>query len=302
MKLVNVYHVDAFTQDPFAGNPAGVVPDADTLTVQQMQRIANELNLPESAFLMQSEHPEADFRIRYFTPTTEIHFCGHATVGSAWLLATERGWLEKGRPIVFETNVGLIPVALDVEGGKLQKVTMTQIAPSVQEIEVKPEEVARMVGIRPEDLDDRYPMKLASTGGLHLVVPVRTRDAIDRAVPLLSELEALNKQHSITTTHLFTWDAPKGYDVYTRDFAPAIGIPEDPVTGAANGALSGYFALEGFLGEGDVHQLVIGQGHAIGRPGTLYVTIETAGADPVIHVGGEAHITIAGQLRLKEDE
>lgn len=301
MKLVNVYHVDAFTQDPFTGNPAGVVPDADTLTVQQMQRIANELNLPESAFLMPSEHPEADFRIRYFTPTTEIDFCGHATVGSSWLLATERGWLEKGRPIVFETNVGLIPVALDIEAGKLQKVTMTQIAPSVQDIDVNREEVARMVGIRPEDLDDRYPMKLASTGGLHLLVPVRTHEAIDRAVPLLSELEALNKQHRITTTHLFSWDAPEGYDVYTRDFAPAIGIPEDPVTGAANGALSGYLALEGFLEKGKVHHLVIGQGHAIGRPGTLYVTVEHVGEHPVIYVGGEVHVTIAGQLRLKEE-
>ncbi|MDF2680847.1 MAG: hypothetical protein K0R47_2037 [Brevibacillus sp.] len=301
MKLVNVYHVDAFTQDPFTGNPAGVVPDADTLTVQQMQRIANELNLPESAFLMPSEHPEADFRIRYFTPTTEINFCGHATVGSSWLLATERGWLEKGRPIVFETNVGLIPVALDIEAGQLQKVTMTQIAPSVQDIDVNREEVARMVGIRPEDLDDRYPMKLASTGGLHLLVPVRTHEAIDRAVPLLSELEALNKQHRITTTHLFSWNAPEGYDVYTRDFAPAIGIPEDPVTGAANGALSGYLALEGFLEKGKVHHLVIGQGHAIGRPGTLYATVEHTGELPVIHVGGAAHVTIAGQLRLKEE-
>lgn len=301
MKLVNVYHVDAFTQDPFTGNPAGVVPDADNLTVQQMQRIANELNLPESAFLMPSEHPEADFRIRYFTPTTEINFCGHATVGSSWLLATERGWLEKGRPIVFETNVGLIPVALDIEAAQLQKVTMTQIAPSVREIAVNREEVARMVGIRPEDLDDRYPMKLASTGGLHLLVPVRTQVAIDQAVPLLPELEALNKQHSITTTHLFTWDAPEGYDVYTRDFAPAIGIPEDPVTGAANGALSGYLALEGFLESGKVHHLVIGQGHAIGRPGTLYVTVEHTGEQPVIHVGGAAHVTIAGELRLKEE-
>lgn len=301
MKLVNVYHVDAFTQDSFAGNPAGVVPDADTLTVQQMQQIANELNLPESAFLMASDHPEADFRIRYFTPTTEINFCGHATVGSTWLLATERGWLEKGRPIVFETNVGLIPVTLDVEDGQLKKVTMTQIAPSVREIELDQAEVARMVGIRPEDLDDRYPMKLASTGGLHLLVPVRTYEAIDRAVPLFPELEALNRKHQITTTHLFTWNGPEGYDVYTRDFAPAIGIPEDPVTGAANGALAGYFALEGILEKGSVHHLVVGQGHAIQRPGTLYVTVEMTGETPVIRVGGAAHVTIAGQLRLKAE-
>jgi trans-2,3-dihydro-3-hydroxyanthranilate isomerase len=298
MKTMKVYHVDAFTKESFAGNPAGVIPEAGTLTVQQMQKIANELNLPESAFLMPTDHPGADFRIRFFSPTTEIDFCGHATVGSSWLLATEYGWLEKGNRIVFETNVGLIPVALEQVDGKLQRVTMTQIEPSVKEIDLNREGVARMVGIRPEDLDDRYPMKLASTGGIHLLVPVRTRAAVDQAEPLLTELGAMNRECKITTTHLFTWDAPEGYDLYTRDFAPGIGIPEDPVTGAANGALAGYLALEGILAAGQKHELVVGQGHAIGRPGTLYITVDTTANAPVIRVAGEANITIAGELRL----
>jgi trans-2,3-dihydro-3-hydroxyanthranilate isomerase len=295
---LSVYHVDAFTDEAFAGNPAGVIPDAASLTVQQMQKIANELNLPESAFLMPSSHPEADFRIRYFTPTTEIDFCGHATVGSSWILATEYGWLEKAERIVFETNVGLIPVTLESEAGLLKQVTMTQISPSVREIAVNPAEVARLVGIQPQDIDDRYVIKLASTGGLHLLVPVRSRTAIDQAQPELSELAAMNKANGITTTHLFTWDAPPGYDLYTRDFAPAIGIPEDPVTGAANGALAGYLALEEILDAGRAVQLVVGQGHAIGRPGTLYITVDTTGAKPVIRVAGKAHVTIAGQFRI----
>lgn len=298
MNRLPVYHVDAFTSEAFAGNPAGVIPDAATLTVQQMQKIANELNLPESAFLVPSRHPDADFRIRYFSPTTEIPFCGHATVASTWILATEYGWLEKAERIVFETNVGLVPVSLETQGNRLVQVTMTQISPSVREIDVNPSEVARLVGIQPQDLDDRYPMKLASTGGLHLLVPVRTQQAIDQAQPILNELAALNSEHSITTTHLFTWDAPDGYGLYTRDFAPAIGIPEDPVTGAANGALAGYLALEGVLAAGKTHELVVGQGHAMGRPGTLYVSVDTTGDIPVIRVAGKAHVTIAGQLLL----
>ncbi|WJQ83377.1 PhzF family phenazine biosynthesis protein [Brevibacillus brevis] len=297
MNHVSVYHVDAFTREPFAGNPAGVISEAGTLTLHQMQKIANELNLPESAFLMPSDHPEADFRIRYFSPSVEIDFCGHATVGSAWLLATERGWLEKGSRIVFETNVGLIPVQLVMEDGQLQRVEMTQIKPSVKEIDLDSEEIARLVGITLADLDDRYPMKLASTGNRHLLVPVRTRQAIDTAQPLLASLAEMNRQHGITTTHLFTWDAPEGYDLYTRDFAPAIGIAEDPVTGAANGALAGYLALEELLPAGQVTELVIGQGHAIDRPGKLYVTVDRSGGEPVIRVAGEAHLTIAGQMR-----
>ena len=298
MKAVKVYHVDAFTRKPFAGNPAGVIPDASTLTLPQMQQIANELNLPESAFLLPSSHPEADYRIRYFSPTVEINFCGHATVASTWVLATEFGWLEKGKRIVFETNVGLIPVELEAQDGQLQRVTMTQITPSVKEIALDPAAVARMVGIDTDDIDDRYPMKLASTGGLHLLVPVLTKEAINQAVPSLAELAAMNQEHGITTTHLFSWDAPDGYNLYTRDFAPAIGIAEDPVTGAANGALAGYLALENLLPAGAKHHLVVGQGHAINRPGTLYITIDTSAQDPVIRVAGEAHITIAGELRL----
>lgn len=298
MNRLPVYHVDAFTNEAFAGNPAGVVPDAATLTVQQMQKIANELNLPETAFLSPSSLPDADFRIRYFSPTTEIPFCGHATVASAWILAAEYGWLEKAERVMFETNVGLIPVSLEAQEGRLEQVTMTQISPRVNEMDVNPAEVARLVGVKPEDLDDRYPMKLASTGSLHLLVPVRTRQAIDQAQPLLTELAALNSTYSITTTHLFTWDAPDGYALYTRDFAPAVGIPEDPVTGAANGALAGYLALEGILVAGKTHELVVGQGHAMGRPGTLYITVDTSKDTPVIRVGGKAHVTIAGQLLL----
>jgi trans-2,3-dihydro-3-hydroxyanthranilate isomerase len=103
MKQIRVYHIDAFTKNPFEGNPAGVIPDASDLTETQMQKIANELNLPESAFLQPPTNPKADFRVRYFTPQEEINFCGHATVGSAWLLATEYGWGEKADHIVFET-------------------------------------------------------------------------------------------------------------------------------------------------------------------------------------------------------
>lgn len=233
MNRLPVYHVDAFTSEAFAGNPAGVIPDATTLTVQQMQKIANELNLPESAFLIPSSHPDADFRIRYFSPTTEIPFCGHATVASTWILATEYGWLEKAERIVFETNVGLIPVSLETKGGRLEQVTMTQISPSAREIDVNPTDVARLVGIQPQDLDDRYPMKLASTGSMHLLVPVRTQQAIDQAQPILAELAELNSKHSITTTHLVTWDAPEGYTMYTRDPGSGQGSCHDRGTASS---------------------------------------------------------------------
>ncbi|WP_379133824.1 PhzF family phenazine biosynthesis protein [Paenibacillus sp. sgz500958] len=300
MKEIKVYHVDAFTSQPFQGNPAGIVPDASSLNVTQMQQIANELRLPESAFLLPSTDPRADFRIRYFTPQEEINFCGHATVGSAWLLASEYGWTDRSHQVVFETNVGLVPVTWELNGDKISKVTMTQISPSVIDIELDRLEIAKAAGIDPEQLDDRFPIKLASTGNRHLILPVKTHAAIDAAEPLWEELSGINRKHNISTTHLFTFDAKPGFDLYTRDFAPAIGIPEDPVTGAANGALAGYLVLEGILKPDASHSLTIGQGDAIGRPGVLDVTITPADAGYEIRVGGSAHITLEGRLRTAE--
>jgi PhzF family phenazine biosynthesis protein len=300
MKQIKVYHIDAFTQNPFEGNPAGVVPDASNLTLTQMQKIANELNLPESAFLLPPTDPKADFRVRYFTPQEEINFCGHATIGSAWLLASEYGWAEKDDHIIFETNVGLIPVHWDKHENRINMVTMTQVSPKVKEIELDKLEIAQLVGIPPDQLDERFPIKLANTGNWHLLVPIKTHQAVDAAKPKWDQLALLNKKYNISTTHLFTFDAKPGFDLYTRDFAPAIGIPEDPVTGAANGALAGYLVLEGIVSKEETHRLTIGQGDAIGRPGTLYVTSIPTESDIVIKVGGFAHVTLEGTLRLSE--
>ncbi|WP_138495330.1 PhzF family phenazine biosynthesis protein [Paenibacillus pinistramenti] len=317
MKQISVYHVDAFTRRPFEGNPAGVVPDAGELTLTQMQKIANQLNLSETAFLLPPSDPEADFRVRYFTPQVEIPFCGHATIASAWLLANESGWADRADHITFETQVGLIPVYWEKEGKEAVKVTMTQIPPKVKEAPfIDKLALAGLIGIDAEQLDERYPIKLAHTGNWTLIVPVKTHQAVDAAKPKQQELAAFHKQHSINNTHLFTFDAKPGVDLYTRDFAPSIGIPEDPVTGSANGALAGYLALENLTG--GKTDLIIGQGDALGRPGTLYVTVLKKGAgkeaaaepgtdtddaadtDVMIQVGGAAHVTIEGTLRLTE--
>lgn len=300
MKQIPVYHIDAFTDVSFGGNPAGVIPYAENLSDQEMQKIANELNLPESAFLMPSSHPQADFKVRYFTPLEEINFCGHATIGLSWLLGTKYNWLNKADQIIFETNVGLIPVKWIKENSQLIRVSMTQITSQVKEIEINKDTLAQLVGIQTTDLDERYPIKLSNTGNWHLLVPVKTRKAIDLAEPQLKELGSMNKEHNISTTHLFTYEPNEEFDIYTRDFAPGIGIDEDPVTGAANGALAGYLFLEGFLSKNETHQLKIGQGHAIGRPGTLFITLHSKKNEPIIEVAGSAVITIEGNLNIKK--
>lgn len=295
-KKIEFYYVDAFTTETFGGNPAGVIPNAENLTDEEMQKIANELNLSETAFLLPTSNADANYKIRYFTPTKEVDFCGHATLGTAWLMATKYNWIDKDDKIVFESNIGKIPVKWLMENNQLTQVSMTQVRPQVKSIDISPAVVADLVGIHETDIDDRYPIKIANTGVPHLMVPVKTRQAIDQAEPNLNELKKMNNDFNISTTHLFTLDTNGQFDIYTRDFCPNIGIDEDPVTGAANGALGGYLYLENILAQQERHQLMIGQGHTINRPGILYVTITPDAENAVIEVAGAAVVSIEGKI------
>ncbi|WP_088044462.1 PhzF family phenazine biosynthesis protein [Bacillus sp. EAC] len=298
MREIRVYHVDAFTSEKFGGNTAGVVLDAEKLTEAEMQSIAKELNLPESVFLFPSTNSAVDYKVRYFTPTEEINFCGHATVGLTWVLANEFGLAEQKDGIVLETNVGNIPIIWHKENGKVTKVEMTQVAPSTKDFEIDLQVLSELIGVNKESIDSTYPIKLASTGNWHLLVPIKTVSAINEASPDFKALGKQNKEHQLATTHLYTFNTENDYDLYTRDFAPGIGIDEDPVTGAANGALAGFLYLEGILSKKDTTNLKIAQGDAIGRPGTLYVTVVPVGDKAVIKVAGEATITIRGILSI----
>ncbi|WP_088105222.1 PhzF family phenazine biosynthesis protein [Halalkalibacter urbisdiaboli] len=301
MRNIKVYHVDAFSKEAFGGNPAGVVPDATMLTEGEMKQIARELNLSETAFLLPTKNDQADYRIRFFTPTTEIDFCGHATLATAWLLATEnqQNQHSSNAALTFETNIGNVPLEFIIENNKLHSVKMTQVEPKTKSVDLRLEQVASLVGLAVEEINTSYPVRIAYTGNWHLVVPVKTRKAIDSAIPNLLELAKHNKREGIVTTHLFTFDSQEDDClVYTRDFAPAVGVEEDPVTGSANGALAGYFMLENVL-EMENRQFKIAQGHACGRPGYCNVTIEIENAQPVIKVGGSAVVTISGTLSLR---
>jgi len=299
MREIVVYYVDAFTDIPFGGNPAGVVPDAAGLSEAEMQKIARELNLSETAFCVKSDRPGVDFTVRYFTPATEIDFCGHATVGLSWILATEYGWLTRADRVVLETNVGLVPVEWRKQGEQLEAVVMSQVAPRTREAKVAVEEIAEILGIPVAEIDRQYPLRLGYTGNWHLLVPVKSRQAIDQARPDLERLARLNREDGVSTTHLFTFNGVDAdAQIYTRDFAPAVGVSEDPVTGSANGALAGYLVLEGILDKTKEHLLHIAQGHAVGRPGKLFARIVPQEASPLIQVGGKAVPTIRGALLL----
>ncbi len=284
--------VDAFTDEPTRGNGAGVVPDAEGLSVHQMQRIADEFAQSETAFLLPSG--TADRRVRYFTPDQEVDLCGHATVASHAHLY-EDGVIGAGTHSL-ETEVGVIEVAVEEDG----RVWMTQDDPTIERADVGYDEVGAALGVDPATMRDvgaDLPLAVASTGLPFLVVPVNFLNAVGGADPEMDAVEALCEEVDATGVYVFSFDAlSAAATLHGRMFAPGAGVPEDPVTGTASGAVGAYLRrFEAF--DSLPEEMLFEQGHYLGRDGHVYV-----GAREEIRVGGHAVTTLDGELRVPPDE
>jgi PhzF family phenazine biosynthesis protein len=302
--------VDAFTTEPMAGNAAGVVPDAGGLDDAQMQAIANELGASETAFLRPSSG--ADRRIRYFTPTTEVDLCGHATV-AAHARLFETGAIDAGTHSL-ETNVGVIEAEVTDEG----RVWMTQTPPTVYEVEVSYDRLGDVLGVSSEafrDVGAELPVAYASSGLPFLVVPVNFLEHLGDMEPDFDAVEALADEHGVSGVYAFTFDA-LGADstVHGRCFVPGSGITEDPVTGTASGACGAYLDHFAAFSGGDTSgvpgsddaggdagtpaELLFEQGDFVDRPG--FVRVRADGGAPV--VGGDAVTAFEGEIRVPEND
>lgn len=300
MGTVKVYQVDAFTKDVFKGNPAGVVPNASGLTEPQMQVIARELNNPETAFILSPMASDHEVWIRFFTPTTEVPSCGHATIAAHYVRAVENHL--PSCTVVQKIGIGLLPVEVIAEDGDY-RIVMTQGRPEFAEPFAgrQRDDITAALGLRQSDLDDRCPVQVVSTGHSKVLVGIRSRDTLDALKPDLARLAEISGTIGCNGYFVFTLDSASS-DILThgRMFAPAIGIPEDPVTGNANGPLGAYLAKRRLVPiEGDRLCFKGRQGEAIGRPGTVEVTVELeSGIPKTVRVAGQAVIAFTGELQL----
>ena len=290
--------VDAFTDEPFAGNTAGIMPDATDLSAAQMQAIARELSASETAFVLDSD--DADRRIRYFTPTQEVDLCGHATIATHALLAAD-GVIEPGSH-TLETNVGVLDIELTNDG----VVWMTQSPPEVEAVEIDIERVADALGIDPATLRDvgaDLPIARATTGLPFLIVPVNFLESLSGVEPDLGAIETLANEHDATGIYAFTFDTLESEStLHARMFAPGAGVDEDPVTGTASGACGAYLdTFEAFDTLPD--ELRFEQGHFLDRGGIVHVEV---GVDDrgrkQVRVGGEAAVALEGTLQVPDSE
>jgi trans-2,3-dihydro-3-hydroxyanthranilate isomerase len=302
MKQLHYALVDVFTNQPFGGNQLAVFPDARDLTPQTMQALAKELNLSESAFVLPAQNAAHDYWVRFFTPAVELPMAGHPTVGTAFVLAHE-GMLHLVEPettITFEEGVGVVLVTLQAREGHLHLIQMRQPLPTFGPLFADREAIAQMLSLDPALLDATLPLEVVSCGVPFLFVPVRNLEAMRAIRFRLDVWEQVLRDFAAPHVFVFTQEVllPNS-TVHSRMFAPAMGIAEDPATGAASGPLGCYLVRRGLVQPGS--QMVSEQGFELGRPSLVQVKIEQDGQHITgVSIGGQCYFMGKGCIMLAE--
>lgn len=275
MKRYPFLQVDVFTEVPFGGNPLAVFTEAAGLSAEEMQKIAREMNLSETTFILTPEHPRADFKVRIFTPRAEIPFAGHPVIGTAHALA-EKDMVKKPSPVTalrLELGVGLVPVEITEMDEEGSKVTMHQRLPHFMDCPVPISALSGMLNIDADTIQSTgFKPRVISTGLPFLIVPVDCLDVIQSVelnYALMKEYRDVLSQTSLALYTRETVDDTAA--VHVRVFAPEFGVPEDPVTGSAAGCFGAFLVDNGILPAGK--PFVIEQGLEAGRPGKIEVEI-----------------------------
>lgn len=297
------YTCDVFTDRIFTGNPLAVLPDAQGLETRQMQAIAREFNLCETSFVFPAETSEGTCRVRIFTPSTELPFAGHPTIGTAYTLAwTGKVKLESElTQVVLEEGVGLVPVTIRAQHGEpyfaqLSAARMPEFGPAPP----PSDELAAVLSLEPSDiLTGEDCPQAVSCGAPILFIPVRDLGAIRRARLRHNAWEKSLSSYWAPQVYVFTYETERpDVDIHARFFAPALGVEEDPATGAAATALAGYLGARDAKRAGTL-RWVVEQGIELGRPSRIEVEADMeSGTFTAIRVGGGAVLVSKGEMEI----
>jgi trans-2,3-dihydro-3-hydroxyanthranilate isomerase len=298
------YTLDVFTEEIFGGNQLAVLPEAEGLTDHQMQQIAREFNFSETVFVLPPENPQADYKLRIFTPGKELPFAGHPTIGAAYLLATiqHNSTPEESIILNLEEGVGIVPVKVYFEQGKPVYSELT--AAKLPEFDSKiPSimEIASVISVDPEDIleGDNAPQAV-SCGIPYLFITLKNREALKRAKINREKWQEILANYWAADVYLITFDPElENSDLRCRMFAPSMGITEDPATGSAATALAGYLTQNNPNSpENGTLSWTIEQGFEMGRPSILKVEVALNNYQITeIRVGGSSVLVSEGIIR-----
>jgi trans-2,3-dihydro-3-hydroxyanthranilate isomerase len=272
---------DVFTDTALEGNQLAVFTDARELPEERLQTLAREMNLSETVFVYPARG-EGHAHIRIFTPMSELPFAGHPVLGTAFVL----GGPLQASEVRLETGVGIVPVALEREGGRVVFGRMHQPIPTVRPFE-RGTELLAALGVDGSEL----PLELYESGVGNVYVLLASEEEVAKVAPDLQRLvEVMGTVHANCV-------AGSGTRWKTRMFAPADGVPEDPATGSAAGPLAVHLARHGRIAFGE--EIEITQGVEIARPSTLYARVEGSPDQiELVEVGGSAVIVARGEFAL----
>ncbi len=287
--LVRVLRVNAFTDSRDGGNPAGVLVNSPDLSDCRMAFISKKLQVSETAFVFFSS--KADYKVRFFTPASEVDLCGHATIATFFAMAS-LGLISK-KQVYQETKAGILSVEIVYKsGGSVEKVMMTQTKPIIKDIYLDISKLADSLKVNKKEIDFLLPHQIVSTGLFTLPVCIKSFKTLEKIKPNFEKIKKLSKEIKVGSFHVFTFDTKEPNSIYhARNFAPFYSVNEDPVTGTANGAVCSYLVKNGII---KGNSFICEQGDIIGKPGRVHVQIN----DDSVKVGGIAKIVEEVEIQL----
>jgi trans-2,3-dihydro-3-hydroxyanthranilate isomerase len=292
------YHiVDVFTKTPLEGNPLAVFPDATGIEPGTMQRIAREMNLSETTFVVPQESSADATRVRIFTPSTEMLFAGHPTLGTAYVIRMLGIAPPDAVGLILRENGGDVRVRVDAGDDPILWLT----TPPIRNFGgYSRAACARALSLDEDRLVPGVPCQRLSAGNALIFVAVKDRAAVDEAHLDRSVFDELVYECDEPTS-MFVF-APTEAGAYSRMFAPQLGIAEDPATGSATGPLAWFLMVHGLAPDADGTQLISEQGVKMGRRSVLHVLVHGERGERGIEVGGNAVHVAAGRLRARAGE
>lgn len=271
---------DVFTSRRYGGNQLATFVDCESLSEEEMQQIAREINFSETTFITSRQPRDGGYNVRIFTPNAEVEFAGHPTIGTAHIIRNKLR-LTDASEITLNLRVGKIPVTFS----ETNVVWMKQMPPTFgKQLDI--DTLAQVLGIAPADIDHNFPIEEVSTGFPHLIVPLKDLDAFKRAKIDKAAYFSLVTDAWAKLILVFSREAYEpGQSLSVRVFADFYGIAEDAATGSGNGCLAAYLVRHKVFGSPDLDVLA-GQGYEMGRPSTLALRANESKNGIELFVGG----------------
>lgn len=297
-----LFHVDAFTRTRFCGNPAAVVLDADLVDDDEMSRIARELTGIEVAFVLNSDSPDYDVELRFFSPRREVASVGHATVAAHYVRAMADG-VPQGK-VRQKSQSGIVEVEVSGTAPDLRvsiDQTPATFGPTVPEERIGP--VLDALGISSSSLHPSCPVQVMSKANSRLLIGLNSPDTLASLQPKMDRLVHLTPHVGADGFFVFGLNpvaADGSVTTESRMFCPVLGVPEDPVSGNAHGMLGVYLLNNGLLHAEQGRVSFVGhQGRFVERPGHVEVTVFASGKRATgVRVTGDAVIVYEAALPL----